>query len=123
MSEPDFKVIDMPTLLGRSVRKPDPVNPHIWVRDEDWYARTRKKHAALALFLKKEGLIRPDVVLAHLIDDLVLRRSELTDLGLRLVKSGAVDRWYRGQDRNPNRNVENVEYLRRELKKLRGRLA
>jgi hypothetical protein len=120
---PDFKVIDMPTHMGRVVRRPDPNNPSAWIRDDDWYERDRKKHAALVMFLRSEALIRPEVALSEHIDDLVLRRSDLTDLGQQLVMRGAIDRWYSRHDRNPELSVEDVEYLRKELKKLRGGLA
>lgn len=119
----DFKVIDMPTEINRVVQKPDPGVPHKWIRDDAWYERTRKIYVALLVFFRSESLIRSEAALSEHIDDLVLRRSDLTDLGQQLVMSGAIDRWYNRQDRNPGLSVEDVEYLRKELKKLRGRLA
>lgn len=89
MTDPDFKVLNVPGLLAR-YSNPTPDWPEI-VRTS---AKTRLE------FFAKEGLVRPDAKALHVcVDDAVLMWSDLEPEGKSFLRTGAVDNWLGSCDR------------------------
>lgn len=120
MTEADYKLYNMPTMLARSVKKQDPSDANRWVRDDDWYREIQQMYFALFRFLQTHGLVSRDLVKSY--DDtptVVVMASDLTELGRRFVKSGIDDRWLKSFDRlKAKRDFSNVDYLSKALSKL-----
>ncbi len=122
MAEADYKLYNMPALLGRSVKKQDPENPNRWIRDDDWYLDVQQMYFTLFCFLQANGLVSRELV-KSLSDtsEVVVKASEMTDLGRRFIESGADERWLKSFDRpGPKRDFSNTGYLSKALAKLRG---
>ena len=122
MAQSDYSVYNLPALLGRSVKKQDPKNPDRWIRDDDWYREIQQMHFSLFCFLQANGLVSRELV--KTLDDtsaVVLKQSELTDLGRRFIKSGADERWLKSFDRpGSKKDFSSTEYMRKALAKLGG---
>ena len=89
MPQSDYSVYNLPALLARSVKKQDSETPDRWIRDDDWYLEIQQMYFALFCFLQTNGLVSRELV--KTLDDtsaVVLKESELTDLGRRFIKSG-----------------------------------
>ena len=116
----DFSVIDVPSDLCRSVKRKDVHGQ--WVRDDAWYRDILKIYGALLRFFSENGLIRDTALMgasAPPLEELVLRYSDLTDLGQKLVKTGRIDRWLASFDQPGSKKpLGDVEYLERELRKI-----
>jgi hypothetical protein len=114
----DFVVYNMPGMLSREVRKPDPFDPTKWVRDEAWYESIREKMATLFTFYRSHGLLRHADSLPA-VDKVVLNFSDFSELGQRFIRSGAADRWLASFDRpGSRRGATDDSYLERQLTKL-----
>lgn len=119
MDEKDFNVFNVPLMLSRVVEKRD--ENGTWVRDESWYENIRKIYFSLFEFLQGEGLLHRSLV-ASLpdVDSVVVKLSDLTDLGKKFIKAGIASKWMTSFDRpNSKKNFSNTDYLRKNLLKLR----
>jgi hypothetical protein len=115
MTVNDYKVIDMPALLGRSVVIQDPTNKDKWVRDNSWYKQVRAIYACLYDFLLSNKLIT-ETIEDNSLDNLTVRLSSFTKTGQILVKSEAIDKWISSFDRpNSKKNYCDIKYLQNAL--------
>jgi hypothetical protein len=94
----DYKVIDMPSMMARTVTKRSTENEDLWVRDDDWYDQIRAMYKALLSFFVNNSLLIREVSQSS-IDDVVVMFSDLNGEGQALVHSGADDKWLSSFDR------------------------
>lgn len=115
----DYKAMDMPTHLSRSVLRQDPNDYTKWVKDEEWYKRTKIVHKTLLNFYIEHGLLERYVECP--LENVVLMFSDFTNDGRKLLKSGAVDRWLSSFDRPGSRkNLDDTSILDRSLRSIQG---
>lgn len=114
----DYKLIDVPSMLSRDVRKRDPTNPSRWVKDETWYENIRQIYTTLVRFFLDHELLK-NAVNTSSIDSVVIMFSDLNDAGKLLVKSGADERWLNSFDRvGSKKEFSDVRYLEKALRNL-----
>lgn len=120
MADPDYILYNMPAMLSRSVKRQDPSDPDRWVRDNDWYREIQQMYFSLFSFLQSHDLVSRQLVGNY--DDaatVIVRASELTDLGRTFIKSGIADRWLKAFDRpSSRRDFTDISYLKKALEKL-----
>lgn len=123
MTTTDYKLYDMPSLLGRTVKKVNPEDESNWIRDDGWYEAVRAKYFALFRFLQDKDLIgRKLVSIEADVDGVVVKASDLTDEGRLFIASGADERWLKSFDRPGSKKKSfDTSYLERELAKQRLR--
>lgn len=114
MTMQDYKVIDMPSLLARSVLVQDCQDSTRWVRDESWYSDVKAINSNLYEFLISNKIIDEPGV--NDIDELVVMYSQLSDAGKILFTSGRVDKWKESFDRGSSKKIfSDVQYLEKSL--------
>ena len=92
-----------------------------WIQDPTWHQSVRETLLGLLRFFESRQLLRsPDEVLSIDFDKLTLRHSDLTEAGIALVKSRAVDRWLASFDRSPAKSKSNYTILDKALQKIAG---
>ncbi len=118
MTSDDYKVVDMPKILSRTVLKRGRGDLKTWIRDDDWYEDTRTTYRSFLKFLvDNQLLIKP---LTTALNDAVVRLSDLNDLGQALVRSGADERWIASFDRPDSKKArDDVTYLEKALGRLK----
>ena len=110
-------LINMPLVLTRSVLVQNALGE--MVPDSTWHERMRLLFASLYSFMRTERLVREKVGIDTPIDALVIDEDELTQDGLRLWRSGAIDRWLGSFDRSPGKSVSDHKQLLTALKRVR----
>jgi hypothetical protein len=116
----DYKVIDMPSMMARTVAFQDPANPSRWIRDDKWYYDIRVIYGSLLKFLKDNNLLKGDLEYST-IDDVVIMFTDLNALGQQLIKSGAKGRWLESFDRAESvKHPSDVRYLEKALSRITG---
>ena len=112
-------VFDMPMTMSRVVRLRTDAGE--WISDPHWHGSVRETlFSLLQFFVSRNLLVSPVEVLAKDFDQLVLRQVDLTDQGIALIKSGAVDRWLGSFDRSPTKPKGNYAILDKALQKVAG---
>jgi hypothetical protein len=121
MSAKDFSLYHMPDMLAREVRRQDPSDAGKWIRDEEWYSAVREKFYNPFMFLQERKLVVRRLVESQGdVDRVVLKFSELTDLGQAFVKSRVDERWLASFDRPGTKKVpSDWTYLDKQLHKIR----
>lgn len=115
----DYKVIDMPSRMARTVKKQDPRDSQTWVRDEGWYEQTRAIYSSLLSFFEQNGLLKKSIP-GTSIDEVVVMFSDLNDDGQALVRSGADDKWLASFDRpGAAKSPPNTKSLEKALSKIK----
>lgn len=115
MSGADYKVMDMPTHLGRRALKQDPFDPDKWIRDGEWYQMTKEINRSLYKFFQDNHLIERGLW-DNPIEEVVLKLSDFNQLGKNLIRSGAVDKWLGSFDRPGSKKAfSDVRYLEKAL--------
>lgn len=93
----DWSVVNLPAIFARDVRSYDATG-HEVPDDGEWHQRAAEAQFVLAEFLASKGVVTREVVVTRR-DDLVIRFSQLNELGQDFVTSQAVDRWMGSLDR------------------------
>lgn len=91
----DFKVIDLPGMLSRRVSTRDADGREI-PDDGEWHRRVSTRQYVFAELLVTKGLLLEKRSITRT-PDLVIRWSELDDVGQAFVKS-AFDKWLKSID-------------------------
>lgn len=116
----DYKVIDMPSMMARTVTKQDPHDSQSWLRDDSWYEQIRAIYSSLLSFFERNGLLKKSIPRTS-IDEVVVMFSDLNDDGQALVRSGADDKWLASFDRpGAAKSPSNTKSLEKALSKIKA---
>jgi hypothetical protein len=117
MTVVDYAVVDMPTTLARAVLRQDKADPSKWVRDDEWYENIRVTYGSLLKFFADHQLLMKPITQS--LDMAVVRLSDLNDLGVALIRSGADDKWLASFDRaGSTKALDDVSYLEKALNRI-----
>jgi hypothetical protein len=111
----DFVYLNLPALLARKAWTV--AETGALVEDQEWVQRFSERLFSLVQFFRCHNLLKVEA--GENISNLVLRFSDFTEEGKRLIKSGATDKWLASFDRDPNKASNDVSYLVRRLKGLK----
>jgi hypothetical protein len=93
----DFSVVNVPAMLARQVRSYEADGKEI-TDDGEWHRRGAETLFVLAEFLASKSIVSPEVDVSRR-PDLVIRFSQLNEVGRAFVMSQAVDQWMGSLDR------------------------
>jgi hypothetical protein len=109
----------MPLTMSRVVRLR--TGSGEWIPDPNWHGDVRETLFSLLQFFASRNLLAAaGDVLAKDFDQLVLRQADLTDQGIALIRTGAVDRWLGSFDKRPTKSKADYSILDKALRNAAG---
>jgi len=105
----DFAVVDVPSMLAQKVTIMDDAGQER--PDPDWNQEAADSQFIFAEFLAAKGLLSGNLAVERR-PDLVIRWSQLTELGQKFVRS-SFDKWLVSIDKTGTPEIKKIEKLER----------